>query len=63
MNVELGQIVKGTVTGILGFYNDNAKYDPESYDWSITIRSLDDLMLYDDEKNLWPRKEYQKPTN
>lgn len=54
---------KGTVTGILGFYNDNAKYDPESYDWSITIRSLDDLMLYDDEKNLWPRKEYQKPTN
>lgn len=50
----------GDVVGILGFYSDNAKYDPAFDDWSITIRSLDDLMLYDDENNLWPRIEYQK---
>lgn len=50
----------GTVTGILGFYNDNAKYDPEAYDWSITIRSLDDLDLRDANDNLWPRIEYSK---
>ncbi|MBO5404721.1 MAG: hypothetical protein J6A13_01805 [Paludibacteraceae bacterium] len=50
----------GEVVGILGFYNDNAKYDPAPDDWSITIRSLDDLQLYDNEGNLWPRIEYTK---
>ena len=50
----------GDVVGILGFYSDNAKYDPASDDWSISIRSLDDLQLYDAEGNLWPRNEYQK---
>lgn len=63
----------GDVVGILGFYSDNAKYDPASDDWAISIRSLDDLQLYhdtngnkltdDDERtaeNLWPRIEYTK---
>lgn len=50
----------GDVVGILGFYSDNARYDPAYDDWSITIRSLDDLQLYDDEGNLWPRIEYTK---
>ena len=63
----------GDVVGILGFYNDNAKYDPAYDDWSISIRSLDDLLLYqdlngnslleDNERNdeyLWQRLEYTK---
>ena len=50
----------GDVEGILGFYNDNAKYSPAYDDWSITIRNLDDLQLKDAAGNLWPRNEYQK---
>ncbi len=50
----------GDVVGILGFYSDNARYAPAYDDWSITIRSLDDLQLRDDEGNLWPRVEYTK---
>ena len=38
----------GDVVGILGYYNDNARYDPASDDWAISIRSLDDLQLYYD---------------
>ena len=50
----------GEIVGILGFYSDNARYKPAADDWSITIRSLDDLQLYDNEDNLWPRIEYTK---
>jgi hypothetical protein len=50
----------GDVVGILGYYNDNARYDPAADDWAITIRSLDDLQLYDQDGNLWPRIEYKK---
>lgn len=50
----------GDVVGILGFYSDNANYDPAPDDWAITIRDLDDLQLYDSEGNLWPRIEYTK---
>lgn len=50
----------GTVEGILGFYSDNAKYDPAAKCWSISIRSLDDLDLRDTDGNLWPRIEYSK---
>lgn len=50
----------GDVEGILGFYNDNAKYDPAYDDWSITIRDLDDLQLKDANGQLWPRIEYKK---
>jgi hypothetical protein len=50
----------GDVEGILGFYNDNAKYDPAYDDWSITIRDLDDLQLKDANGQLWPRVEYKK---
>lgn len=50
----------GSVVGVLGFYSDNARYDPSSKCWSISIRSLDDLDLRDSEDNLWPRKEYSK---
>jgi hypothetical protein len=50
----------GDVVGILGFYSDNARYDPASDDWAISIRSLDDLQLKDANGNLWPRVEYQK---
>ena len=54
----------GDVVGILGFYYDNglnySKYPPAPEDWSISIRSLDDLQLKDANGNLWPRVEYQK---
>ena len=63
----------GDEVGILGFYSDNAKYAPAYDDWSISIRSLDDLQLYQDTNNnnvldeeeqiatkLWSRIEYTK---
>jgi hypothetical protein len=50
----------GDVECILGFYNDNAKYDPAYDDWSITIRNLDDLKLYDADGKIWPRVEYKQ---
>ncbi len=30
----------GSVTGILGYYRDNPKYAADSWDWSVTLRSL-----------------------
>ena len=39
---------KGTVRGILGYYMDNAGYDPDVTKWSITICDLSDLDLYAD---------------
>lgn len=50
----------GNIVGILGFYSDNARYAPAADDWSITIRSLDDLQLFDQDGNLWEREEYTK---
>ena len=41
----------GNIEGILGFYYDNglkySQYPPAADDWSIAIRSVDDLKLYD----------------
>lgn len=56
----------GNVVGILGFYYDNgknySKYPPEASDWSISIRSLDDLQLYDgDEHWLYDANGNYKP--
>ncbi len=54
----------GTVSGIVGFYADNGssltRYGIDGYEWSVAIRSLDDLDLRDIEGNLWPRIEYSK---
>ena len=59
----------GGVVGILGYYSDNAKYDPAPDDWSITIRTVDDLMLHDKSGEHWlydyygnikPGSEYSK---
>ena len=45
----------GNVVGILGFYYDNGKnftkYPPEADDWSISIRSVDDLQLKDGDEH------------
>ena len=45
----------GNVVGILGFYYDNglkySQYPPEASDWSISIRSVDDLQLYDGDEH------------
>ncbi|MBR3648214.1 MAG: hypothetical protein IKN59_07500 [Paludibacteraceae bacterium] len=43
----------GNVTGILGQYRDNAKYAHDKYDWSITIRGLWDLDLYNVAGQSW----------
>ena len=63
----------GTVTGILGYYADNAtsiaKYGLDSYEWSISMRDifgknagLKDLNLTNAEGEVWTPKEY-KPIN
>ena len=45
----------GDVVGILGFYYDNglkySQYPPEASDWSISIRSVDDLQLKDGDEH------------
>ena len=56
----------GNVVGILGFYYDNglkySQYPPEASDWSISIRSVDDLQLYDgDEHWLYDENGDYKP--
>ena len=56
----------GDVVGILGFYYDNGlnynRYPPEASDWSISIRSVDDLKLYDgDEHWLYDAEGNYKP--
>jgi len=44
----------GEIVGILGFYSDNATYNPAPDDWSITIRTVNDLRLYHKEtKEHW----------
>lgn len=51
---------RGNVTGIAGFYWDNAKYAPDDFSWSISLRSLDDLELYDngDKSKPWTPTEW-----
>ena len=56
----------GNVVGILGFYYDNGlnynRYPPEASDWSISIRSVDDLQLKDgDEHWLYDANGTYKP--
>ena len=34
----------GSITGVLGYYMDNGKYDPDGGEWSITPCSLDDIL-------------------
>ena len=34
----------GSVTGILGYYMDNGKYEPDGGEWSITPCSMDDIL-------------------
>ena len=45
----------GNVVGILGFYYDNglkySQYPPEASNWSISIRSVDDLQLKDGDEH------------
>jgi len=58
---------KGTVTGILGQYRDNAKYAHDVYDWSISIRDIktsvhsglcNDIQMKTDEGKEWEPIEY-----
>lgn len=50
---------KGTVVGILGHYTDNGKYEPDQWDWSITLSSRYDLIGFtNNEGEEWVMKEY-----
>ena len=60
----------GDITGILGFYSDNARYDVHQFTWSISPRNIkinedpliliDDLPLYDKDTHIkWYPEEYQ----
>ncbi len=49
----------GTVTGIVGNYRDNARYAADDADWSITLRSLDDLQLFNAEGKAWEPQEWE----
>ena len=65
---------KGTVTGVLGFYADNAgsvkKYGLDGFEWSITVRnikisnshnsSIHDINLYNAEGQPWIPTEYKR---
>ncbi len=57
----------GTITGILGQFRDNARYDHDQYDWSITPRNiyiggssiLDDIdMINKNDSSAWIPIEY-----
>lgn len=48
----------GSVTGVLGFYKDNAKYDPESTDWAISICDISDIKMKTAEGTPWNPIEY-----
>ncbi len=56
----------GSVTGILGYYRDNPRYESDKWDWSITLRSLSDqgwgteqdLKLVNQEGKIWMPEEY-----
>ncbi|MBR1923641.1 MAG: hypothetical protein IJ838_07880 [Paludibacteraceae bacterium] len=50
---------EGTIVGIIGYYRDQAANAPAWDDWSITIRSMDDLKLYHTRYGgEWTRIEY-----
>ena len=49
----------GTITGIVGNYRDNARYAADQADWSITLRSLDDLQLFNDAGEAWVPAEWE----
>lgn len=64
----------GTITGVLGFYADNAgsvaKYGLDGYEWSITVRNiaisktgstLNDVNLYNADGEKWVPTEYKRP--
>ena len=58
---------KGTITGILGQYRDNARYAHDIYDWSISLRDIttsvhqgicNDIVFTNDEGKPWTPIEY-----
>ncbi len=54
-----GSEFTGSVVGILGFYRDNVRYAPANDDWSISLRSLDDLQIFDAQGNAWQPQEWK----
>lgn len=50
----------GTVTGIVGFYRDNERYVARSTNWSISLRSLNDLKLVNSEGKSWTPIEWKE---
>ena len=50
----------GTVRGVLGYYMDNASYEPGQDNWSITICDLGDLDLKKADGTPWVPEEWVK---
>ena len=65
--VTFCKFYEGTVTGILGWYLDNAKYatQQDGYEWSITPRGIkgygmDDIKMFNDQEGQdWTPTEYK----
>ena len=54
----------GSVTGVLSYYMDNGKYDPDGGEWSITPCSMDEILpeaqQHSDPAQRWVPKEWKK---
>lgn len=48
----------GSVTGVLSFYKDNARYDVEASDWSISICDMSDIDMKMEDNTPWNPIEY-----
>jgi hypothetical protein len=51
---------KGKLYGFISYYHDNGKYDP-SNQWTIVLRSLDDVVLQNSEGKVWRADEAYYP--
>ena len=50
----------GSIRGVLGYYMDNAGYDPDQSKWSISICDLGDLDLKKEDGTPWTPEEWVK---
>jgi len=46
---------KGSITGVLGYYMDNGRYDPDGGEWSITPNNIDEILPEAQKEGAEPR--------
>lgn len=46
---------EGSITGVLGYYMDNGKYDPDGGEWSITPCNMSDILPESQKEDANPR--------